>query len=207
MRFEYCEHKITSMKSCVRLSAVRRVILDKDESVPAGTPKCFDEAILKAAPLSKLKKYYLCHEKLPESSCNTVTEHKKIWGLQGLTKGLCDAAYTVSGKRIYLGIKEETGEGAVGNIEIYAPENAFDPAAFCSLLKETGCDISQNEYIEPFAEAVENDPDIFILKYFSGCDCGVDVYTGKATELFEALKDRKFPKESETLFRKRAFWG
>lgn len=207
MRFEYCNHKITLMKSCVRLSAVRRVILDKDESVPAGTPKCFDEAILNTLPLSKLKKYYLCHEKLPESSCNTVTEHKKIWGLQGLTKGLCEAAYTVSEKRIYLGIKEETGEGAVSNIEIFAPENAFDPAAFCSLLKEKGCDISQNEYIEAFAEAVENDPGIFILKYFSGCDCGVDVYTGKATELFEALKDHKFPKESETLFRKRAFWG
>ncbi|MBQ9691866.1 MAG: hypothetical protein IJV70_01760 [Clostridia bacterium] len=207
MKILYYDYKISAARSCVRLSAVRRIILDKDESVPAGTPKCFDEALLKAAPLSKLKKYYLCHETHLASSCNSVTEYKKIWGLQGLTKGLCDAAYTVSGKRIYLGIKEENGEGAVSNIEIYAPENTFDPAAFCSLLKETWCDLSQNEYIEAFAEIAESSPDIFILKYFSGCDCGVDVYTGKATELFEALKDHTFPKESETFFRKRAFWG
>jgi len=207
MKILYYDYKISAARSCVRLSAVRRIILDKDESVPAGTPKRFDEALLKAAPLSKLKKYYLCHETRLASSCNSVTEYKKIWGLQGIEKGLCDAAYTVSGKRFYVGIKEENDEGAVSNIKIYAPENVLDPAALCSLLEETGCDLLPNEYIEAFAEIAEGSPDIIILKYFSGCDCGVDVYTGKAEELFEALKDHHFPNESETVFRKRPFWG
>ena len=96
---------------------------------------------------------------------------------------------------------------AVSNIEIYAPENALEPALVCELLKDQGCDLSQNKYIEAFAEIAEGSPNIIILNYFSGCNCGVDVYTGKAAELFEALKDHRFPRESETVFRKRAFWG
>lgn len=207
MKILYSDPKVSAERNCVRLSAVRKVILDKDEAVPAGTPKAFDESIFDAIDASMLKKYYICHEKLLESSCNIVTEHKKVWGLQSIGKGECDIAYTVSGKRIYVGIKAASDEGAVSNIEIYAPENALDLAEICGFLKEKECRFSSKEYTEAFAEIVERNPETMIFQYFCDLECGVYLYTKQANALLGAIAKYPFPKESETVFRKRAFWG
>lgn len=82
------------------------------ENIQNGTPKWWDEYVLQNIDVDDYHIYFICSCTVPEGKYNRITDYKKIWGLNGLDKGIYDNAYMNRAGKVYFGIFQAHGETA-----------------------------------------------------------------------------------------------
>ncbi len=83
---------------------------DDNETVEQGTPKWWDDYIADKIDFRNFDMYILCSCTVFYGRYNSVTDHKKVWGLTGLKKGDYDNQYQNARGRVYLGIVKADGK-------------------------------------------------------------------------------------------------
>jgi len=77
------------------------------DAMTVGTPAYWDETLLSILG-SSYAIYELYFKKIPLNKCNSVTDHKMVWGLLGLQKGLFSSQLDVGDFRLYFGLTSIT---------------------------------------------------------------------------------------------------
>jgi len=82
------------------------------EATSVGTPKWWDDTFLKEIDIYKYDIYFICTSVLPHGTYNSVSDYKKIWGLNRIDRGIYDNTFLSDYGKVYFGIVKAYGESA-----------------------------------------------------------------------------------------------
>lgn len=102
----FSNFKITYSSGCVVLEAdytINEISADDTDFV-IGTPKCWDDTLSKRIPWKKYTNYHLFSYTLNKSLVNRISDHKSVWGLANLSRGVYSTYSDTNETRTYIGI-------------------------------------------------------------------------------------------------------
>lgn len=103
----------------------------KDESFQLGTPKWWDDYVADKIDFKNFDVYFLCFYEVPNGCYNAVTNHKGVWGLANLPKGIYNAHYQMTKGRMYFGVLK-----------------VFDAQSFCDICVGTALVLSKETTLD-----------------------------------------------------------
>lgn len=106
---KYDSYKVEKRADYVRLSAEALVELENvhdNESFAVAIPEYWKNRFLSKININNYDIYYLYSCTIPANQVNSITNHKKIWGLGNITPGLYHNSYFNDVGKVYFGIKE-----------------------------------------------------------------------------------------------------
>jgi len=190
----FCTFELQTQPSETVLSANAVIAFDKPdiECIPLGTPKCWDETLLKRIDIDQYHILHICGRLILHGFHNSVTDHRNIWGLNNISRGSFEASYLTEKGKVYFGIKH--GEGKACFLS--------DDSAIMLLLPK-GCKLSDEEIMMRFQK---NHVQFFSDESQNINKCLrelVEVYKGMLAIHYDIFGERSialFGKGSEKLF-------
>ena len=141
-----------------------------DEDYRPGTPKCWDDTLIKRTPMDDFDVYHLCIHTVAHGAHNRITDYRKIWGLQNIAPGIYDGSYDCSRGRVYFGItKKPAATGfrlPTSSLMVLLPNGqTLDPERLFSLFRNRSFDFTDPHYREIFRDMQNLVPNALVLYY------------------------------------------
>ena len=141
-----------------------------DEDYMPGTPKCWDDTLIKRIPMDDFDVYHICVLTIACGAYNRITDYKKIWGLQNIAPGIYDGQYDCSRGRVYLGItKKPAATGfrlPISSLMLLLPNcQTLDPEILFSLFRNCLFDFTDTHYRGIFCDMQNLIPNSLVLYY------------------------------------------
>lgn len=98
---------------------------ENDEFI-LGTPRCWDDTLLTCINCDEYNIYHIFTYTVKKENVNRITDHKGVWGLNGLPMGAYSTYYDTLDKRTYIGVAIGSGQEDFKNnhasLEILLPK-------------------------------------------------------------------------------------
>lgn len=186
----FIDFKIEKNNGYIKLSSFRILTTypETEEKFFLGTPECWDKVVNEVMEPLRLVPYYIYHEIIPLSQCNSITDYKKIWGLKNIEHGESEISYILSYGKVYLGIKKCTPNISFpANIVLYLPESTKrNLDIVINLFKENYYEFCETSYSCVLHEITNIIPGSYILHYYvKDSMCYLIIYGNNSDLLFE----------------------
>lgn len=188
---QFENYQVIKAPNRLKLSADIVLFFDKfgDEDFAFEAPKCWDSEFLKKINIDQFDLYFIYAKTIPHGQYNRITDYKKIWGINHLSRGEYDNSYDNKRGKVYFGVKKAKGEKAfmqktspmvlllpIGNeINYDILFNGFKNSRF-DFETEEGCNVL-SDIQRTFAES-------YLLRYHLCGTVSMSIYGQNAESLF-----------------------
>lgn len=103
---QYCNFEVRQGNNRVELCADYFYVPRPDENgtFVIGTPQCWDDTFLNRFSLDGYECLHVYTHLIESKDANRITDHKGVWGLKHIPRGVYNHCYDFCGKRLYFGI-------------------------------------------------------------------------------------------------------
>lgn len=168
----HCEYRLHSDHKSIILDGDCEIEFEysDNEIIRLGTPKCWDDALLSRLDFEELSIYHICGTLMEHGRYNAVTDHRKIWGLNHLEKGLYDNSYMVKNGKVYFGITQGKGKDCflsdTSSTMLLVPDRCeLDPNEVFLLFKDKEVEFRKSDVVESLKTLIDIVPDLIALHY------------------------------------------
>lgn len=115
----FCNYIIEKQPQSIKITAdfVADFQHSDNETLMIGTPKWWDDYVANNIDFSNFDLYFLCSRTVYHGQYNSVTDFKKVWGLNKLEKGFYENQYFNNKGKVYFGIIKGDGENSFRSIK------------------------------------------------------------------------------------------
>lgn len=184
-------YNLKQKKSRVKISADVCIQFETygEESYCIGTPQCWDDTFLSRINIEDYDVYHICYCLVRSGKYNSITDHKKIWGLLGAAHGLFDGTYLTNNGKVYFGIScghgEECFKSDASAIIILLPKQTqICPNDIFDLFKKESC-----EFYDKGTDAILSTiaawlRDSIVLRYTYVNEISMSIFGSGAEKIF-----------------------
>ena len=180
------------------------------ENLQRGTPKWWDDYILQNVEIDDYHIYFICSCVLPRGQYNRVTDYKKVWGLNGIERGIYDNSYMSDSGIVYFGIVQAHGEMAfrsntASTILLVKKEMDIVCENILEIFQNYEYDFktmrgSENIMLKSVCELYENS---ILLRYNYIGEISLDIYGKNIEQTFSKIDISQYDNsEAEVVYRK-----